>query len=84
MTASVGGAKVFTARSAVDDPAARIPAQERSGWSGFVPGLPGETGRKIRKESSPMRFQRDCTPLAVIIIVTAMISAGLILAYLRR
>lgn len=31
-----------------------------------------------------MRSQRDCTPLAVIVIVTAMMMAGLILAHLRR
>ena len=31
-----------------------------------------------------MRFHRDCTPLAVIVIVTAMIVAGLIVAHLLR
>ena len=31
-----------------------------------------------------MRLQRDCTPLAVVIIVGAMMTAGLILAYVLR
>lgn len=31
-----------------------------------------------------MRLQRDCTPLGVIIIVTAMIMTGLILAHPLR
>ena len=31
-----------------------------------------------------MRLHRDCTPLVVIVIVTAMMVAGLIVAYLLR
>ncbi len=31
-----------------------------------------------------MRLHRDCTPLEVIIIVSAVMMAGLILAYLLR
>lgn len=31
-----------------------------------------------------MRLRRDCTPLAVIIIVSAMMIAGLILAHVLR
>ena len=31
-----------------------------------------------------MRLSRDCTPLAVVVIVAAMATAGLNLAYLLR
>ncbi len=31
-----------------------------------------------------MRFQRDCTPLGVIVVVTAIAMTGLIVAYLLR
>jgi hypothetical protein len=31
-----------------------------------------------------MRFNHDCTPLAVIVIVTAVMLTGLILAHLLR
>ena len=31
-----------------------------------------------------MRFQRDCTPLGVIVVVTAIMMTGLIVAYLLR
>ena len=31
-----------------------------------------------------MRFKRDCTPLGVVIIVSAIMMTGLIVAYLLR
>lgn len=63
--------------------------QERSGINPASAGLVGartsrEHEQKEERRQSMRLHPRDCTPLAVVIIVPAMITAGLIIAQMLR